>query len=131
MQERLTAAQMRQEAGEEKRRKEESKEEVTRKKRSREETNPRTGHFTASEANPRRSEEKKEETDRPNLHMAPPPPGARVKEEQDEWEIRGNKVICYHRKPRKMTFTPVNTKCPINYTKLKSKRVTHCINLET
>ena len=42
-----------------------------------------------------------------------------------------NKVICYHRKPRKMTFTPVNTRCPVNYTKLKSKRVTHCINLET
>ena len=62
---------------------------------------------------------------------APPPLEARVKEEEDEWEIRGNRVICYHRKPRKMTFTPVNTRCPVNFNKLKSKRVTHCINLET
>ena len=30
-----------------------------------------------------------------------------------------------------MTFTPVNSRCPISYDKLKSKRVTHCINLET
>ena len=61
VQERLTAAQLRQEAGEEKRRKEESKEEVTRKKRSRE------------GANPGESEDTKEEANRPNRHMAPPP----------------------------------------------------------
>ena len=110
-------------AGEEKRRKEEGKEEANMKKRSREEVK--------SEAKPKEEDKTKEETDRPNLHVAPPPPGARVKEEEDEWEIRGNRVICHHRKQRRMTFTPVNTKCPINYDKLKSKRVTHCINLET
>ena len=63
--------------------------------------------------------------------MTPPPPGARVKEPEDEWEIRGNKVICFHRKPRKMTLTPMNTKCPIDPKRLESKRVTHCINMET
>ena len=65
VQERLTAAQMRQEAGEEKRRKEESKEEVNKKKRSREEVKPG--------ANQKEDERKKEETSRPNVHMTPPP----------------------------------------------------------
>ena len=62
VQERLTAAQLRQEAGEEKRRKEEDKEEVTRNMRSRD------------EANPDRSEEKEEDANRHARHMAPPPP---------------------------------------------------------
>ena len=108
---------MRREAGEEKRRKEESKEEVNKKKRSREEATPKGNQ--------------REEAPQPNVHMAPPPAGARVKEEEDEWVVKGNKVICFHRKPRRTTFTPVNTRCPVDYTKLKSKRVTHCINLET
>ena len=64
--------------------------------------------------------------------MAPPPPGARVKEElEDEWEVRGRRVIRHHRKPRKVTFTPVGTNCPVDVSKLKSKRVTHSINLES
>ena len=84
IQTRLTAAQLCQEAGEEKRRKEEDKEEVTRKKRSREEAKDEV--------------RTKEESGRPNVHMAPPPAGARAKEEEDEWVIKGNKVICFHRK---------------------------------
>ena len=73
----------------------------------------------------------KEENRQPNVHMAPPPPGARVKEPEDEWEIRGKRVIRYHRKPRKVTFTPVGAGCPVDVSKLKPKRVTHSINLDT
>ena len=53
-----------------------------------------------------------------------------MKEAEDWWEIRGRRVIRHHRKPRKVTFTPVGTGCPVNVSKLKPKRVTHSINLD-
>ena len=62
---------------------------------------------------------------------APPPPEARVKEPEDWWEVRGNRVIRHHRKPRQITFTPAGTGCPIDVSKLTAKRVTHAINVDT
>ena len=96
---------------------------VRKKKRTREEVKP--------EPKEEDSQPNVEQRGPPNVHMAPPPPGARVKEPEDEWEIRGKRVIRYHRKPRKVTFTPSGTGCPVDVSKLKSKRVTHSINSDT
>ena len=112
MQARLTAARLRQEAREEKGRSDEGNDEVTWRKRSRE------------EANPRMSEEKKEEA-RPKFN-APPPAEARV-DLQDEWTLRGNNVTCLLRRPRRELFCPTGGGCPVSWQKLKGKRTTQVI----
>ena len=115
MQARLTAAQMRQEA---QRREEESKrkeeEEVKEKKRKRQ---------AASQP---------EEVKAPVRANAPPPAEAQVNDDLiDEWTIVGKRVIRHFRTPRLVTFTPFNASCPVDPNKLKAKRITHCIGVET
>ena len=62
----------------------------------------------------------------------PPPAEARVNDGLvDEWIIIGKRVIRQFRKPRLVTFTPHNTGCPVDPNRLKARRVTHCINVET
>ena len=81
------------------------------------------------EVNPERSEAKEKETQpKPNT---PPPEGARIKDLGDDWVTQGRKIIRQLRKPRLVTFTPVNTSCPIDVGKLKGRRLTHAVNLGT
>ena len=108
---------MRQEAAQEKDRRKED--EVTRKKWSREEDNLR------------RSEEKKQEArhemSRP---ISSPPAGARV-DLQGEWTLREGKIIRRLRRPRRELFYPAGGGCPVDWRKLKGKRVTHVIMANT
>ena len=96
---------MRQEATRSEERKEEEPEEVRDKRRRKDE------------------EPKPQEPVKPRT---PPPPGAKV-DVQDRWIVRGNTVICEHHVPRRGLFFPTNGGCPVNWRRLRSRRVTHAI----
>eukprot|EP00959_Pyramimonas_sp_CCMP1952_P142095 2974391-Pyramimonas_sp.AAC.1 len=55
----------------------------------------------------------------------------RVEEAKDEWIIKGNKVICQHRRPRKELAFPTSGGCPVDWDKLKPRRFTHAIMINS
>ena len=54
--------------------------------------------------------------------------GARSEDLNDDWVVNGNKVIWHRCRPILAMFTPVNTGCLVDPSKLSSTRLTHAIN---
>ena len=55
------------------------------------------------------------------------PPAAVARNNKDNWEVIGDKLIRYHYFPRRELFSPDLTDCPIPLSRISDKRVTNII----